>query len=106
MTFNTEIKADLDAIVADVFGETIRYKADGGPWVSISAFVENERQDLDTTAGASVHGRIGPIFVTVSKTDVASVVIHKDVVEFSEREYTVILIDTQDAAGWRLYCVR
>lgn len=102
MSFDSMIKADLDAIVAAEFGETIRYKAYGGAWASISALVEDEREDV----GRSVHGRTGPIFVTVSKTDVASVTERRDSVDWGGIEYTVNLIDTEDAAGWRLYCVR
>lgn len=102
MSFDTDIKADLDVIVAGEFQETIRYKSYGGAFVSISALVENEREEI----GLPVHGRTGPIFVTVSKTDVTSVDVRRDVVEWDGTEYTVSLIDSQDAAGWRLYCVR
>lgn len=102
MSFDTDIKADLDAIVAGEFQETIRYKPFGGAFVSISALVEDEREEI----GFPVHGRTGPIFVTVSKTDVASVRERRDVVEWSGTEYTVSRIDSQDGAGWRLYCVR
>lgn len=102
MSFASSIKADLDVIVAGEFGETIRYKPCGGSWASISALVEDEREEI----GLQVHGRIGPIFVTVSKTDVSSVTERRDVLEWDGKEYTVNLIDTEDAAGWRLYCVR
>lgn len=99
MSFATEIKADLDRIVADVFGETVRYKPHGGAWNSIPALVENEREDI----GLSVKDSI---FVTASKTDVSSVDVTRDVIEWGGKEYTVHLIVSQDAAGWRLYCVR
>lgn len=102
MGFDADIKTDLDKLLVAEFGETIRFKPDGGSFSSISAFVENEREDI----GIPVSGRVGPIFVTVSKTDISSVNERKDIVEWDSREYTVNLIESEDASGWRLYCVR
>ena len=102
MSFDSNIRADLDAIIADVFGETIRYKPHGGAWGSMSAAVEDDADEI----GLPVHGRTEAIVVTVSKTDVASVERQKDVIERGGKEYTVHKVITQDAAGWRLYGVR
>ena len=102
MSFDTDIKADLDKLLAAEFGETIRYKPDGGSFTSMSAFVENEREEI----GIPAQLRVKPIFVTVSKTDVSAVLERLDIVEWDSKEYTVNLIDSEDASGWRLYCVR
>lgn len=108
MSFASMIKADLDVIVAGEFGETIRYKPCGGSWASISALVESENigSSNDFEIGIKVHGRKGPIYVTVSKTDVESVRKDLDIVEWNGDAYYVRQVDTEDASGWRIYCVR
>jgi hypothetical protein len=102
MSFDTEILADLDAVLSSgEFSETVRYKTSGGPWVSVSAFVEE-----GDVIGLEPKGRNDPVYVTVSKTDVSSVTAQRDVVEWGSAEYTVQRIENENAAGWRLYCVR
>lgn len=103
MSFDTDIRTDLDALLgAGELAETVRYKADGGQWSAINAFVENEGEVI----GIEAVSRKLPIFVTVSKTDVPTVKERRDVIEWLGAEYTVHRKDSQDAAGWRLYCVR
>ena len=65
MSFATDIKADLDKLLAAAeFGESIRYKPDGGSFsAAFNVFVENEGEEI----GVAAHNRRGPIFVTASK---------------------------------------
>ena len=96
-----DFREDLDALFAEA-GDVVRHRTSTGAWTTLSAIVERGQPEI----GRRVQSRRKPLYLTVSKTDLATIGPKLDVVEVDGLEYVAARVESEDASATRFYCVR
>ena len=101
-------REDFDVIKNDLFREEIRYRQNDVWLPEFFAIVEEagDGEIEDSVMGSPRESNAGPFYVTISKSDVATVNERRDMIRVRGVDLTVWKIVHEDEGAWRLHCAR